>query len=98
MGNAPYCGVPRKPISPLYRESLVRLGENIRRERRRKGYTQEAFAEIVDLHSRVIQKIESGKTNILVTTALRIQVALDCPWTDLVPKMEIKKVPVGKHR
>jgi len=34
-----------------------------------------------------LQKIEAGQTNIVITTALRIQVVLDCPWTDLLPKV-----------
>ena len=83
--------MPRKPLTPAYRQSLVVLGENIRRERRKKGYTQEGLAEIVDLHPRVIQKIEGGQTNILFTTALRIQAALECPWTELLPTVRPRK-------
>ncbi len=77
--------------------ALNRLGENVSRERRAKGYTQEQLAELVDLHPRVVQKIEHGKTNILVTTALRLQAVLDCPWSQLLPKVESpRKSPVKK--
>jgi transcriptional regulator with XRE-family HTH domain len=61
-------------------EILVRLGANVRRERSRRGLTQEALAEQVELHPRMIQKIEAGQSNILVTTLLRLQAVLGCPW------------------
>ncbi len=57
----------------------------MRRERQAKGLTQEGLAELVDLHPRVVQKIESGKTNILVTTAIRLQAVLGCDWPSLLP-------------
>lgn len=60
------------------------LGANIRRERMVKGLTQEKLAELVDLNIRTLQKIEAGETNILITTALRFQHALMCPWEKLV--------------
>ena len=60
------------------------LGANIRRERMAKAITQERLAELVDLNLRTVQKIEAGKINILVTTAMRIQKALRCPWKTLL--------------
>lgn len=47
--------------------------------------TQEKLAEAVDLNIRTIQKIEAGQINVLVTTTARIQKALGCPWTKLMP-------------
>ena len=49
-----------------------------------KAITQERLAELVDLNLRTVQKIEAGKINILVTTAMRIQKALRCPWKTLL--------------
>lgn len=49
-----------------------------------RGITQEKLAEMVNLNWRTIQKIEAGKINILVTTVLRLQQALGCPWEDLM--------------
>jgi len=46
--------------------------------------TQEKLAELVDLNIRTIQKIEAGKINVLVTTTMRIQKALDCAWVRLM--------------
>jgi len=46
--------------------------------------TQEKLAELSDLNVRTIQKIEAGQTNILITTAKRIQKALGCSWDKLL--------------
>jgi transcriptional regulator with XRE-family HTH domain len=46
--------------------------------------TQEKLAELADLNIRTVQKIEAGDINILVTTVLRIQKALKCPWDKLL--------------
>jgi len=61
------------------------FGANVRRERVRKGLTQERLAELVDLNIRSVQKIEAGTINALVTTAIRIQRALGCSWNKLLP-------------
>jgi transcriptional regulator with XRE-family HTH domain len=47
--------------------------------------TQETLAELADLNIRTLQKIEAGQTNILITTALRLQRALGCDWSTLMP-------------
>jgi transcriptional regulator with XRE-family HTH domain len=52
------------------------------------GYTQEELAELVDVHPRMVQKIEAGETNILATTAMRLQAALDCEWQALMPSTD----------
>ncbi|MDR0353996.1 MAG: helix-turn-helix domain-containing protein [Opitutaceae bacterium] len=68
--------MPKEPQTRI----LSKFGANVRRERWRRGLTQEALAEQVDVHPRMIQKIEAGETNLLLTTLLRIQAALGCPW------------------
>jgi len=47
--------------------------------------TQERLAELVDLNIRTVQKIEAGRINIMVTTVIRLQKALGCPWNRLLP-------------
>ena len=56
----------------------------MRRERVSHGLTQERLAELVEVNPRTIQKIEAGKLNILVTTVLRLQKALNCSWDSLM--------------
>jgi DNA-binding XRE family transcriptional regulator len=50
-----------------------------------RDFTQERLAELVDLNIRTVQKIEGGEINILLTTALRFQRVLKCPWDQLMP-------------
>ena len=63
---------------------LAAFGANVRRERVARGLTQEKLAELMDVNSRTVQKIEAGKLNILLTTILRLQKALGCPWDSLM--------------
>jgi len=58
---------------------------NIRRERNAKRLTQEKLAELAGISTRNLQKVESGELNILVTTTMRIQLGLRCPWKRLMP-------------
>ena len=67
---------------------LTRLGVNVERERKARGLTQEKLAELVDLHPRVIQKIESGETNLKATTLFRIHAVLGCEWERLAPPVK----------
>ncbi len=66
------------------KNQLKTFGGNIRRLRNEKGITQEKLAELADLNIRTIQKIEAGQTNILITTASRIQQALGSEWDQLM--------------
>lgn len=61
------------------------FGASVRRERVRKGLTQDRLAERAEIATRNLQKIEAGEINILLTTAFRIQLALRCPWKRLAP-------------
>jgi len=70
---------------PKDRAQLKSFGANVRRERNAKAITQERLAELTDLNIRTVQKIEAGAINILLTTVLRIQRALACSWTKLMP-------------
>ena len=72
------------PIGQKKNAKLVRFGANVRRERIDKGLTQERLAEICDLNTRTIQKIEAGQLNILLTTLLRLNTALDSSWNRLL--------------
>jgi transcriptional regulator with XRE-family HTH domain len=65
-------------------KQLQTFGGNVRRLRNEQAITQEKLAELADLNIRTIQKIEAGQTNILITTAARIQKALACDWNKLM--------------
>ena len=72
------------PRDAKIQAQLKKFGASVRRERISRGITQEKLAELVDLNIRSVQKIEAGRINVLVTTAMRIQKALDCPWGKLM--------------
>jgi len=80
---APQWGVP---LDSKQAAQLKACDANLRRERVRQSMTQERLAEIVALHPRTVQKIERGRTNILITTAIRLQRALPCRWENLFGK------------
>jgi transcriptional regulator with XRE-family HTH domain len=65
---------------------LATFGANVRRERVARELTQEKLAELMDVNPRTIQKIEAGKLNILLTTILRLQTALNCSWDSLMKR------------
>jgi transcriptional regulator with XRE-family HTH domain len=65
---------------------LKQLGDNIRRERLAKAISQQRLAETADLNIRNVQRIEAGELDVLLTTAVRIRKALDCPLERLLPK------------
>ena len=73
-------------ISKKEWKRIKTFGANVRRERVRKHFTQDALAERAEIATRNLQKIEAGEINILATTAFRIQLALRCPWKRLAPE------------
>lgn len=72
----------RKELSNKW---LRTVGDNIRRERKAAGFTQEKLAELADLAPRVVQKIEAGQITILISTLRRIRQAIGCKYGDLLP-------------
>jgi transcriptional regulator with XRE-family HTH domain len=73
------------PLSAKESRRLKAFGANVRRERCAKGLTQDELAELADIATRNLQKVEAGELNILLTTVLRIQLSLKCPWKNLMP-------------
>lgn len=65
-------------------KQLKTFGASVRRLRVEQNLTQETLAEKADLNIRTVQKIEAGQTNILITTAARIQKTLACDWNKLM--------------
>jgi DNA-binding XRE family transcriptional regulator len=84
--NREFASQSRVPRTAAENAQLRKFGANIRRERNAKALTQEQLAEMVDLNSRNIRKIEAGETNMLVTTLIRIRRALRCSADKLIPR------------
>lgn len=73
------------PLSRTEKARLKTYGANVRRERSAKGLTQQKLAELSEISTRNLQKVEAGELNILLTTAIRIQIGLKCAWNRLMP-------------
>jgi transcriptional regulator with XRE-family HTH domain len=59
----------------------VRIGENIREIREKKGYNQEQLAEIMKVSRTTISKIESGKFNCSINYLSKFSWYLDFDLT-----------------
>lgn len=56
-----------------YKKELnVLVGENIKREREKAGYTQDQFSELLGIGSKSLSSIERGVVGISLTTLLKI--------------------------
>ena len=64
-------------------ELQIELGRIIRRLRSERGYSQEAFANLVGLHRTYMGGVERGERNIGVRNLARIADALDIQLCDL---------------
>lgn len=60
------------------------IAENVRRQRKVTGLSQEAFADKCGLHRTYIGAIERGERNLTVNTLSRIADALGCAASDLL--------------
>lgn len=72
------------PLSSEQAAFLKRVGSNVRRQRTRQKLTQAKLAELAELDTRTIQKIEAGDINLLITTVGRLKAALDARWDSLL--------------
>jgi transcriptional regulator with XRE-family HTH domain len=66
------------------RHYLIKIGDNIRKIRNQRGYSQEEFAEIAGFSRSYYTEIETGKRNISVLNLVKIVEALKADWTDIL--------------
>ena len=55
----------------------VRLGQNIRRLREAKGWSQEDYADRAGIHRTYVSEIERGKRNPTISVVARLAAPLD---------------------
>lgn len=73
--------------------TLIRnFGLHIRDLRRQKGLSQEAFADVCDLHRTYIGSIERGEKAITIATANKLAKALDIPLSEIFSRVEDTEV------
>jgi len=69
---------------------LAQLGENIRKIRNQRGYSQEEFAEIAGFSRSYYTEIETGKRNISVLNLVKIAEALKADWSEILGSTNTK--------
>jgi transcriptional regulator with XRE-family HTH domain len=69
--------------------ALVALGQEIRRVRREKGFSQENFAYTAGLDRAYYGAIERGERNVSALNLMRIAAALGVEVGELFPKSEV---------
>lgn len=65
-------------------EILIRLGENVKRLREKKGFSLRQLAAECNVDHSVISKIEKGDRNITVTTLFELASGLEVPAKKLL--------------
>jgi transcriptional regulator with XRE-family HTH domain len=72
----------------VFERSLQKLGANIRRAREQQGFTQEAFAQELQMDRAYYGRIERGLVNISAKTIFMLAAALDEEPKDLLTDVE----------
>jgi len=65
-------------------QRLIKLGENIRKIRNQRGYSQEEFAEIAGFSRSYYTEVETGKRNISVLNLVKIAETLKADWSEIL--------------
>jgi len=66
----------------------VRIGEVVRRHREAGEYSQEGFADHIEMHRAYYGAIERGQKNLQLTTLERVCDGLDVPMWEVVREAE----------
>ena len=61
----------------VYEDILKKIGLNFRAERMRKALSQEKFAEIANVHTNYIGKVERGEQNLTIKKIVALANSLD---------------------
>jgi transcriptional regulator with XRE-family HTH domain len=57
---------------------IANIGRRIAELRVARGWTQEAFAEVLGMATQNVARIEQGRSDFRVTTLVRVATALEC--------------------
>ena len=72
----------------MARRELTHLGQSVRRQRMRRGYSQERLAELSGLHRTYIGGVERGERNVSVVNLVRLAKALGLTAAELLEGVE----------
>ena len=71
-------------------QSLLRIGGNIRKIRKQRGYSQEEFADSAGFSRSYVTEIETGKRNISVLNLIKIVEALNVDPNKIIGSLKPK--------
>jgi transcriptional regulator with XRE-family HTH domain len=72
------------------KEHLLKIGDNIRRVRKQRGYSQEQFADIAGFSRSYYTEIETGKRNISILNLIKIIEALNVDPNKIIGSLKPK--------
>ena len=67
-----------------YTEVLKKIGLNFRIERTKQGLSQETFAELANVHTNYIGKVERGEQNLTVKKIVDLTNSLNIPVENIL--------------
>ncbi|MDO5437155.1 MAG: helix-turn-helix transcriptional regulator [bacterium] len=77
----------------MEREAIIKLfAENLRAERARKHYTQERLAEIANISTEYLARIEAGKFSPSLVVIVNLAMALDIPINRLISHGDVVNI------
>ncbi|MFC1986094.1 helix-turn-helix domain-containing protein [Chloroflexota bacterium] len=72
------------------KQLLLKIGDNIRKVRKQRGYSQEEFADIAGFSRSYYTEIETGKRNISILNLIKIMEALNVNPNEIIGSLESK--------
>ena len=70
---------------------LERLGRALRKRREAAGFSQESFADEIEMHRTYYSAIERGEKNLQLDTLQKVASGLDCPLWELFREAEASR-------
>jgi transcriptional regulator with XRE-family HTH domain len=75
-------------MNTISTDMQIALGRTIRELRKRRGFSQESFADEVGIHRTYMGAVERGERNISLKNLLRISDSLGLPLSSLIAEAE----------
>jgi len=80
----------RPDRSAKNKQLLLEIGDNIRKIRKQRGYSQEEFADVAGFSRSYYTEIETGKRNISVLNLIKIIEALKVDPNEIIGSLKSK--------
>lgn len=70
----------------MEKEYFIIIGENVKILRKKRGYTQQSFAEALKISPNHVSRIENAETRVSLTLLFKIKERLSVDWNELLEK------------